>query len=77
MENNKSHEQLMYMLGQIDSKLDGVNKRLDTVNGRLGKHDEHIATLNTFKDTLTGKLVMLSALFSLLSATIIKFLVLK
>lgn len=32
-------------VGEILGELKGINNRLDTVNGRLGKHDEAIASL--------------------------------
>lgn len=55
METESRHEKVMYALGQIDSKLDGVNQRLDTVNGRLGKHDREIADILEFQNRTAGE----------------------
>lgn len=60
---NESHDKVMYMLGQIDSKLNGINERLDKVNGRLGKHDDKIDSLESFRDTANGKATIIGSMW--------------
>jgi hypothetical protein len=47
-------EQILLMLGEIKGEVSGVNKRLDTINGRINKHDEQIASLNLSRATDDG-----------------------
>ena len=56
------HEELNRTLGEILGEVKGVNTRLDRVNGRLDKHDDKINSLETFKDTATGKLAVVGTL---------------
>ncbi len=37
---------------QIASGFDGVNQRLDTVNGRIGKHDDRLGALERIQNRL-------------------------
>lgn len=55
MDNEKLHESIMYLLGEIKAELKGVNQRLDTVNGRIGKHDTIIDQITKEQDELRGE----------------------
>lgn len=66
----KPHDQIMFMLGQMDGKLDGINTRLDTVNGRVGKHDESIISLRAYKDEANGKIKIIGIIWGVTAAVI-------
>ena len=55
MEQRHNDEKIMYILGQLDAKMDGVHLRLDKVNGRLDKHGNVINELETSRDVAVGK----------------------
>jgi len=40
-----SHQSLAIMIGNLDKKVDGVNTRLDTLNGRTFKNSTDIAKM--------------------------------
>lgn len=64
-DHNKIYEILLEMKenqGREEGKIDGINQRLDTVNGRLGKHDDRLGILDSFKDNLKGKVAVISLL---------------
>ena len=75
MEHN-NHEKIMFKLGEISEGVKAINIRLDKVNGRLDKHEDKINVLETFRDTLTGKITIIAtavgALVSFITAILIK-----
>lgn len=64
-------------LGEIKGELKGVNQRLDTVNGRLGSHSRKINDLESFRDTLKGKVAIVSTIIGTVVAFITSILVKK
>ncbi len=48
-------------LGEIKGELKGINKRLDRVNGSLGKHEEKIAKNAIKLSGLTGRIIGMGA----------------
>lgn len=38
MESRNEHNSIMMALGSLDTKVEGINKRLDTLNGSVAKH---------------------------------------
>lgn len=51
-----------YLLGEINGKLEGICQRLDKINGRLDRHDSKINELESFRDNLQGKLSIISSI---------------
>lgn len=39
------HSEIMRAIGNLEGKVDGINKRLDAQNGRVGKSEERILVL--------------------------------
>ena len=52
----------MHSLGNIEGKLDGVNQRLDTINGRLNAHDEKIDEIEIWRANLKGMIAILTTI---------------
>ena len=50
MENN-----IQRSLGRIEGKIDGINQRLDKMNGTLKSHDEKIDDLEGFVNEIKGQ----------------------
>lgn len=66
-------DDIKYVLGEINGKLDGICQRLDKMNGRLDKHEDKINELETFRDNLQGRLSILSAIAGFVGALISMF----
>lgn len=54
METN-NHNEIMRVLGNLEGKVDGINDRLNRVNGRLDKHDDAIGSLEALSNQGIGK----------------------
>jgi len=50
------------VLGQIEGKVDGINKRLDIMNGSNKTRDNRINELEHSVDTMKGKTAIIVAL---------------
>lgn len=59
METN--HDELNRILGKLLAEVEGINNRLDRVNGRLDKHDDKVNTLESFQDNATGRMTIIGA----------------
>lgn len=59
--NGESHNEIMRAIGRIEGGIQGINQRLDVVNGRLNKHSDKINELEKFSDQLTGKMTIVAA----------------
>lgn len=59
-----------HAIGELSGKVDGINQRLDGINGSLKTHDEAINELQTFKDNLTGKLGVIGTIAGFLGSII-------
>lgn len=57
-------------LGRIEGKVDGINQRLDKVNGTLKDHSDKINLLETFRDNLQGRMTIIGAIAGFLGALI-------
>lgn len=70
------HSQIMRALGNLEGKIDGINQRLDVVNGRLNSHAKSIEGLKLFQNTVqtrTGIIAtILGTVASLLVSVFIK-----
>lgn len=53
--------------GALKAGFDAVNKRLDISNGRLDKHDDHIASLEETRSENAGKSSILTWASSILA----------
>ena len=51
-----NHSDIMFKLGTIESKIDGIIARQDVANGRLGKHDTFLAELKSYQDRQSGEM---------------------
>lgn len=56
-----NHEKVIYMLGQIDSKLDAMKEAQDGFSSGLSKLGDRVSTLELFKSNLMGKAVVVMA----------------
>ena len=54
MENN-IEQQILFKLGTMEAKIDGINKRLDLMNGSVSAHDKRINNVESDCDKLSGK----------------------
>ena len=48
--------------GFIKGEVKGINKRLDTLNSSVAKSKDRINELETFKDNLSGKIIIIVAI---------------
>jgi len=62
MNKTMKQDDVKYLLGEINGKLEGICERLDKINGTLSKHDDKINDLETFKDNLQGRMSVISAI---------------
>ena len=67
----KTQDQIIKALGNIEGKIDGINKRLDLMNGSLGKHETRINDNEHKIDIATGKATAIGALLGVIGACII------
>jgi len=66
-----TREEILKALGNIEGKIDGINKRLDKINGSLSNHDDRI-NLNEHKvDTLSGKIKVIGALATVVAGSLL------
>jgi hypothetical protein len=56
---------IMYMLGQIDSKLDATNEHLKTLNGKVAAHEKELSTIRIAYAKFGGIVMVVSAGFGL------------
>ena len=57
-----TEDDIKYLLGEINGKLDSIKDRLDKMNGSILRHEDRINTLESFKDNLEGRMSIISAL---------------
>ena len=48
--------------GEIKGEVKGINKRLDTLNNSVAKNKDRINRLETFRDNLSGKIIIIVAI---------------
>lgn len=53
-EQQQTHNQLMRGLGNIEGKVDGINQRLDKLNGSVAKQEERIKSLENDRSKILG-----------------------
>lgn len=68
---SEREDKIMYMLGQMDGKLDGILERQAAANGRLGKHDEEITKLREEKSYRKGRGTLISTIVSAIVSVIV------
>lgn len=44
--NDYPHDQIMRSLGNLEGKVDGINERLDKLNGSVARHEKSIQGLD-------------------------------
>ena len=62
MENNEQHNEIMFKLGSIEGRLDGIIDRLNIVNGRLGSHANKINDLEDFNLVMKTRINIISGI---------------
>ena len=67
----KTQDQILEKLGVVIGKVDGINKRLDKVNGTVARHDDRINENEKKVDIMTGKATIIGAIFGFIGAVII------
>ena len=50
---SENHNLIMMTLGRLEKSIDGVNKRLDTLNGSVAKHADKIVELDKMNAQMT------------------------
>lgn len=50
---SENHNLIMMTLGRLEKSIDGVNKRLDTLNGSVAKHAEKIGDIDKINAQMT------------------------
>jgi len=66
-----TREEILKALGKVEGKVDGINERLDKVNGTLKNHDERINVNEHKVDTMSGKIKVVGAIATIIAGTII------
>ena len=57
--------------GQVETGFTAINNRLDRQNGSIKCHDDRINELETFRDTMVGKISVISAIFGFIGAMVL------
>lgn len=57
-------QEIQRSIGRLEGKIDGVNNRLDKVNGSIGNHQGRLNNLETFCDSMKGKIVASALIIS-------------
>lgn len=58
-------------LGELMGEVRGINARLDRQNGSIRDCANKINMLETFRDTMVGKISIISAIFGLIGAGVL------
>ena len=67
----KTQDQVLLKLGTMDGKIDGINNRLDKINGSLVNHDDRINVNEHKIDTLSGKIKVIGAIATIIVGAVI------
>lgn len=67
-----NHLEIMQAIGILQGTANGINTRLDILNGRVTKHDEQIANLRIEGAVGKTKIGIIGALGGLLATAILK-----
>jgi len=59
---DNAHNEIMRAIGNLEGKIDGINFRLDTLNGRVGKHDDKINIIESNQQYRRGQIVIIGAI---------------
>ena len=70
----KTQDQILKALGNIEGKVDGINQRLDRVNGNIKNHDDRINEIEHTQDVMTGKATIIGTILGLIGAGIVALL---
>jgi len=65
-DNVEGHHEIMFSLGNLIGKVDGINQRLDSLNGRIGVNTGRIHSIESWKDNLIGKITVIVAIFGII-----------
>ena len=65
------HEEIMYMLGQIDGKMAGIIDRLDKINGAISSHSSKIRSLEDSDNNRKGQTRIIAVVTSFFTAVIL------
>lgn len=78
MDNNNKISEIYQQVGKLQGKVDegfyGINKRLDIMNGNVADNRKRINDLETFKDNLQGRIVIIVGVMGIIVAFIGSFL---
>ena len=66
-----TQDQVLLKLGTMDGKIDGINNRLDKINGSLVNHDDRINVNEHKIDTLSGKIKVIGAIATIIAGAVV------
>ena len=58
-------------IGRLEGKVDGINNRLDRINGSLGNHDDRINDLESSCSSIKGQASILGILGGIIVSAIV------
>ena len=66
-----TREEILKAIGKLEGKIDGVNQRLDKINGSLLNHDDRINVNEHKIDTMSGKIKVIGAIATIILGAVI------
>ena len=70
MNNNQTTKEILRAIGKLEGKVDGVNSRLDRMNGAVAKNVDDINTLQETQNKLSGWIKGIAAFGGVTAAVI-------
>lgn len=75
----EAYQEIIRAIGNLEGKIDGINRRLDITNGRIAKSEDNIANLKTSEAVSNNKFNFIGAIGSLFGglagATLLRILI--
>ena len=66
-----TREEILKAIGKLEGKIDGVNQRLDKINGSLLNHDDRINVNEHKIDTMSGKIKVIGAIATIILGAVV------
>jgi archaellum component FlaC len=65
------HGEILYQLGKLSGKMDGIAQRLDIINGSVSRNTQRIEMLESWRSNFAGKLTIVVAVFGFFISLIV------